>query len=260
MQQLSFGELSKLFDDTDRIPGGYKSDCYIATNTFIHSNSKILLVGNVSTAINLSRAYNCQFDIIDSSPKNCERFILWVERENLGKNIHVFCEDITKVDFDACYDVVILGNVLSWVKELPKAILNVVRALKNGGRLVAIPIYKTKKSDNSVIVNIEQFKKIPNKKTLEEWKQCFEPFPIVLRTYKSFIFSSFNEKHVNAYIDYIFNKSSKRDIDKFKEQYKNYIFDLCHNLANMNFTILVYSKELINDEPELFLTEDCQRE
>lgn len=260
----SFLELSNILKDTERIPGGYRTDCCIANWCHINENSRVLIIGDIATAITLCRIYRCKFDIVDIDETKCTDFRDWIEKESLSDYIKVSCLNVT--DFkspDEIYDIAIVGNVLSLVSDYPKALKKIVSALKNGGRFVATPMYVPNNCEYEKrnIVNAEEFKRVFNEFSLEKWKKEFASFSLVLRIQQHYKYKKVSIDDIEAFSNFICQRAislgaDKHLIQKLAYDYRGHLTDICKNNENLHYSILIYTKELINCEPELFFGEE----
>lgn len=190
-----------------------------------------------------------------------ERAIL----EGVDSLINFSVQDARKTVFNSnSFDVVFCGNVTSLIPEREKAREEYFRVLKNGGFLAAVPMYYIKTPSDDLINEVRKAIKTNVEVVGKDyWIDFYRHKNMCFKYVRDFKFEYIDDKTLNLFIDYILSKPHLKRLkpDTYKtlcKKYKEYIYLFRDNLSHMGYTIILMSKEMHNDEPELFVGSPIQ--
>ncbi|MBP3766566.1 MAG: methyltransferase domain-containing protein [Bacilli bacterium] len=268
IKRLSYTDFISLIKEENRPSGGKKTIREIAINSFINCDSKVLEIGctNGFSSLEINKLTGCSavgIDINKNSIKNANEKIKLNKLSS--KNIK-FCygnaEDLTKFD-DNSFDLIICGNAISFIENKEKAFKEIIRVLKPNGFISLVPIWYKKKPNNKIISEVNKELGFKIKCYYENDWLNFDKYNIELYYKKdySFIYASDKEiiKYVNKMIDSkkhleVYNE---KEIKCIKNRWINTIRVFNKNLAQTNYSIILLRKNLIEEEPEIFLTKEA---
>lgn len=264
IEKMDYNNLISIVKETNRTPGGFKTLQEVANVTMLNSDKHVLEIGTSTgvSAIELARLTKCKIDSIDINERSIEEAKQRAEKENLLKYINFQVGDAQNMIFaDKSFDIVFCGNVTSLIPDRKKALAEYYRVLKNGGILVAVPMYYIKEPSQTLIkkvsdaiqVNVE----IHDKKY---WKDFYNINDLVYKYEQDFKFRYIEDEEIEKFVNYILSKEhlkvmKKETFKALSQKYKNYIYIFRDNLSHMGYSILALFKENVNSEPELFVGE-----
>lgn len=260
IKKMNYNELISIVRETNRPPGGINSLIEVAKNTFMNKETKVLEVGTSTgfTALELARLVECKItaiDINELSIKECKE-----RAKILGlKNIDFQIGNAEELSFsNNSFDIVFCGNVTSIVNNREKALAEYSRVLKNGGYLIAIPMYYIKNPpeelvedvSNAIRVNI----KIHDKKY---WIDMFKNDNLEILKEIDYKFDYIEDNKIKEFVDKILlrehlNLMHKDTREALNERYTNFIKLFRENLSHMGYTILILRKTNLVLDEELF--------
>ena len=256
-----YNTLISIVEETNRAPGGYATVQTIANACFIDKSKRVLEIGTSTgnTAIELARMCKCQIESIDINERSVLKARDRAKEENLSDFIRVYQMDATDLQFDKeTFDIVFCGNVTSLIPDRTKAFQEYMRVLKPGGFLVAVPMYYIERPSKELLEKVSLAIQMQVSDSCErEWLEFYRDGNMVLKYRQAYRFDRIEDRYIDRFIDYILSKPhlkqmSKDTYDCLSEQYSKFIYLFRENLSKMGFSILIYSKELYNNEPELF--------
>ncbi len=264
IERMDYNNLISIVKETNRAPGGFKTLQEVANITMLDSNKHVLEIGTSTgvSAIELARLTKCKIDSIDINERSVEEAKQRAEKENLLKYINFQVGDAQNMIFaDKSFDIVFCGNVTSLIPDRKKALAEYYRVLKNGGILVAVPMYYIKEPSQTLIkkvsdaiqVNVEIHDK-------RYWKDFYNINDLVYKYEQDFKFRYIEDEEIEKFVNYILSKEhlkvmKKETFEALSQKYKNYIYIFRDNLSHMGYSILALFKENVNPEPELFVGE-----
>jgi len=256
-----YNTLISVVEETNRLPGGYLTVQAIANACFLDEKKHILEIGTSTgnTAIELARMCHCKIDSIDINERSIIKARQLICDEGLDKYITVTKMDATELFFESgAFDLVLCGNVTSLMPNKEAAFKEYIRVLKHGGILVAVPMYYVSKPSSQLINEVSLAIKIVIKDSNEnEWLNFYSHPTMVLKYRQRFVFDYIIDDKLELFINMVLSKPHLKAIkpevfDCLTKRYRQLIYLFRENLSKMGFSILLYSKESINNEPELF--------
>ena len=130
---------------------------------------------------------------------------------------------------------------------------------------MAVPLYKFTEEPEEAGGYHAEVEKVKNKYGLNHWMSVFEEHGFVLKMQKHFKFKNVTPKQMAGYMDHIMKTSQLTDVDEsLKEEYRRkfqeYVEVISDNMTGMMYSLLMYTKESCNAEPELFMGEEINIE
>lgn len=264
VEDMDYNNLISIVKETNRAPGGFKTLQEVANVTMLDSSKRVLEIGTSTgvSAIELARLTKCKIDSIDINPRSIEEAKKRAEKENLLKYINFqVCDAQNMLFADKSFDMVFCGNVTSLIPNRKKALSEYYRVLKNGGVLVAVPMYYIKEPPRDLIKKVSEAIQVSveicDKKY---WKDFYNINDLVYKYEQDFRFKYIDDQEVERFVDYILSKEHlkalKPDVfEVLSRKYREYIYIFRDNLSHMGYSILILFKENVNPEPELFMGE-----
>ena len=256
-----YNTLISIVEETNRAPGGYQTVQQIANVCFLNEKKRVLEIGTSTgnTAIELARMTGCKIESIDINERSVQKTVQRLAEEKLDKFVNVSKMDATMMSFeDNSFDVLFCGNVTSLISDKEKALSEYIRVIKPGGMLAAVPMYYVKRPSEDLLKDISAAIHLNVKDSNEqEWLDFYNTPNMVLKYRVRYCFDYIEDKKLDTFIDEILTRDhlkelSKESFEVLSKQYKSFIYLFRDNLSHMGYSILVYSKEMHNDEPELF--------
>lgn len=261
IEKMDYNNLISVVKETNRVPGGFKTLQQIANIAMLDNSKHMLEIGTSTgvSAIELVRLTKCKMDSIDINERSIEEAKTRAKKEDLLKYINFQVGDAQNMIFDdKVFDIVFCGNVTSLIPDRKKALNEYYRVLKNGGMLIAVPMYYIKTPSQELINNVSDAIKtnveICDK---EYWKKFFLINDLVYKYEQDFKFEYISDNEIEKFVNYILSREHLKVLkaDTYKalsEKYKKYMYYFRDNLSHMGYSILVLFKENVNPEPELF--------
>lgn len=267
IKKLSYTDFISLIKEENRPSGGKKTIREIAINSFVNENSNVLEIGctNGFSSLEINKLTKCNVTGIDINKHSIE---------NAKEKIKLNCLDENKVNFeygnaedltefsDNTFDLIICGNAISFINDKGKAFNELIRVLKPNGFISIVPIWYKDEPNMDIINRVNE-------------KLGFE-----IHCYNEKDWTDFSDKNLELYYkkDYHFIYCTKEQINKYvnkmidsKEHLKNYneeeinvikerwidtISVFNDNLSMTNYSIILLRKNMYEEEPEIFLTEE----
>ena len=259
IRAMNYNDLIALVRETNRIPGGRRTVHLIASRLMLTRESKVLEIGCAtgSTTIELARLTGCKISAIDLNPTS----IAEAKRRAtlLGVDIDVKVADALAVpEPDASFDALICGNVTALINDKAKAVREYDRLLKEGGMLIAVPMYYVTQPSNDLVNKVRRAIQVDipihdREQALELYLNLgFEVYDIL-----DFAFDDIPLERV---------KNVSRDIlarehlsglmpqtrETLEDVYMEYMELFRNNLALMGYSVMLLRKTAFVEDPELF--------
>jgi SAM-dependent methyltransferase len=162
LAKLPFLELLVLsFDGEASLhPGGVFSTERLFQKLNLTPKDYVLEIGcgSAKDLCRLVEKYNCRAIGVDSSDLIVKFAQDRVQKRGLSSKITIIKGDITNMNFfnDRQFDIVIAQSVLATVLDKSKAVTEVSRVLKSGGRFGDIELIWTDEPDDELVYNVEK--------------------------------------------------------------------------------------------------------
>jgi ubiquinone/menaquinone biosynthesis C-methylase UbiE len=256
---MSYNELIALVRETNRFPGGRRSVLQIVQRLMLNRDSRLLEIGCAtgSTSIEISRIVGCRPTAIDINPDS----ITEAKRraEEVEANVDFIVADATQLPMlDGAFDVTICGNVTALVDDKSAAVSEYIRVLREGGILVAAPLYYVRPPPDELVDQVREAIQV-NIPILYR-KDALEFFyGIGLEVYDEldFEFDHIQEEIVETFCHHILNREHLKALNSaakqtLDERYREYMMLFRENMEYLGFTILFLRKTRFIEDPELF--------
>lgn len=258
--RMNYNELISIVKETNRPPGGINSIIEFAKNTFLNKDSKVLEIGTSTgfTALELGRIVGCQITAIDINQLSINECKDRARKLNLS-NIDFQLGNAEKLDFESnSFDVVFCGNVTSIVNNRDSALAEYNRVLKDGGYLVAIPMYYIKEPSDKLLHDVSEAIRVNIKAHNKNyWVDIFNSEEFEILKEIDFKFDYIEDEKI---IEYTRKILQRKHLDVLSEEtkkelnirYENFIKLFRENLSHMGYTILILRKTNYKFDEELF--------
>ena len=162
---------------------------------------------------------------------------------------------------DKSFDIVFCGNVTSLIPNRKKALSEYYRVLKNGGVLVAVPMYYIKEPSQDLIKKVSEAIQV-NVEICDKkyWKDFYNINDLIYKYEQDFKFKYISDQEIEKFVNYILSREHLKVLkpevfEILSKKYREYIYIFRDNLSHMGYSILALFKENVNPEPELFMGE-----
>ena len=259
---MDYNNIISVVKETNRVPGGYATLQEIANAAGIKKGKKVLEIGTSTgiSAIELTRLTECNMESIDINERSIQEAKERAKLERVGSFINFSVQDARNTIFDSeSFDFVFCGNVTSLIPERERAREEYFRVLKNGGFLAAVPMYYIKTPSEKLLNDVRSAIKTNVEVVGKDyWIDFYRHKNMCFKYVRDFKFDYIDNKTLDLFIEYILNKPHlkclKPDVyNTLCKKYREYIYLFRDNLSHMGYTIILMSKEMNNDEPELFI-------
>ncbi|MHA1599063.1 MAG: class I SAM-dependent methyltransferase [Alphaproteobacteria bacterium] len=259
IRAMSYNEIIALVRETNRFPGGRRSINLIGTRLMMTPSTRVLEIGCAtgSTAIELARLVGCSVTAIDLSPMA----IAEAQRRAAAVGVDVDFKTGDAVDVQeksGAFDVIICGNVTALIEDKDKAVSEYKRLLKEGGILVAAPMYYVTPPLDLLVENVRRAIQVDIPVHFRD--QALELYlGLGLEEYDihDFAFDDVPSSRVDEVSRAILARPHLASLDAaaqeaLQEVYLRYMQLFRDNLALMGYSILFLRKTQFVEDPELF--------
>lgn len=258
---MDYNNIISLVRETNRAPGGYKTIACILNNSFLRTDSRILEIGTSTgvTSIEIAKLLGCRIEAIDINEQSLAEARRRAAAEGVQDRIRFCLGDAQALEYpDASFDMVFCGNVTSLIPNRKRALEEYIRVLKPNGILAAVPMYylnvPSEKLMDHVRAAIQTDVQVVG---LDYWREFYRSPEMVLKFTENCRFDRISDEVLNHFIAYILSQhhlqALRPEVFAFlKQRYREYIYLFRDNLSRMGYSILLYKKEPVNREPELF--------
>lgn len=266
IEKMDYSQLVGLTRERNRPSGGIKTVHEVAVNSLMTSSSKMLEIGSNTgfTSVNMSLLTGCKVEGIDINEASVSEAREYA-KDNLDTNTVNFQTATTlKLPFrNGEFDLVWASNVTSFVDDKRGAISEYLRVLKVGGIVAVIPIYYIKDAPKEIIENVSaaintQIDITSKSMWIELFKDEYDACSLELIYESDFKYDDQGD-NVEKFIEAILEKSHLHDLDPLEkealhERYSKMMILFNENLKYCGYSILLFQKRKIAEEPELFLS------
>lgn len=266
--KLSYTDFISLIKEENRPSGGKKTIREIAINSFITEKSKVLEIGctNGFSSIEINKITNCNVIGIDINKNSIKNANEKIKSNDLDDSKIRFeygdAEDLSIFD-DNTFDLIICGNAISFINNKSKAFNEIIRVLKPNGFISLVPIWYREKPNMNIInkVNNELGFKI-HCYYEEDWSK-FNDDRLEMYYKNNYSFIYCNEEQIKDYVDKMIDSKihlkiyNENEINLIKSRWNRTISIFNENLSLANYSVILLRKNLVEEEPEIFLTKEC---
>lgn len=259
IRAMSYNELIGLVRETNRFPGGKKSLFAIASRLMMNRDTKVLDIGcsTGSTAIELSRLTGCKAVGVDINPMSIAEACRRAEMAEAPAEFVL--GDATNLAFeDGRFDVVVCGNVTALIPDKQAAVREYSRVLREGGVLVAAPLYYVTSPPDDLVERVRSAIKVEIPVLFRD--QALEFYlNLGLEIYDliDFVFEDVPVSHIQSFCDGILGgkhllELSDSAMSALRETYTRFMLLFRDNNALLGYTIAFLRKSRYVEDPELF--------
>jgi len=261
IEKMNYNELIGIVRETNRPPGGRKTLKKIIRECFVNQGTNILEIGTSTgfTAIEMAKMTRAKVMAIDINPVSLEEATYRAKRSGVSDNVEFKVDDATNLSFeDYRFDMVFCGNVTSYVPDRKKALGEYFRVLKNGGILVAIPMYYIDKPSRELTLRVsEAMGSELNPEYKDYWEKFFNTGQFSLELSEDYRFDRIPDSRLTQFVEEIFSADhlTKMRADALKtlrDKYSSNIRLFSENLSHMGYTLMMLRKEEYKFDSELF--------
>ncbi len=262
-----YSKLVGMIGERNRPSGGIKTIHEAIIQCSINSNSKVLEIGSNTgfTSVQIARLTGASMVGIDVNSESITKAIKYAKEHNVDSSVKFIEASAVNLPFDDnTFDTVWASNVTSFIDDKNKAIQEYVRVLKPNGYLVFVPIYYVNEPPKDLVESVGEAigTKLPVYKK-KDWLNMVSSGSMHSDCILDLVYEQdyrYDDKtsDINEYIDYQISKI-KGFLDKelFDEVYKSYSDQITlfnKNLTYAGYSVFVFQKNLVAEDPELFTT------
>ncbi|MBQ9934362.1 MAG: class I SAM-dependent methyltransferase [Lachnospiraceae bacterium] len=261
IESMDYNNLISVVRETNRVPGGFATLQEIANVAGIRNCTRVLEIGTSTgiSAIEMVRITGCKIESIDINERSIQEASKRAKQEGLDPYINFSVQDARNTSFDSeSFQVVFCGNVTSLIPEREKALEEYYRLLAPGGFLSAVPMYYIEIPSEKLISDVRRAIQTDVEACDKKyWLDFFKHSNLCYKYVRDYKFDYIPDKKLEEFIAYILGKPHLKALkddtyDALKKKYTEYIYLFRDNLSYMGYSIILLSKEINNDEPELF--------
>jgi len=267
IKEMDYNEIIAITKETNRPPGGLSSLITIINTIMINDKKRILEIGTSTgfTALELCRITGCKVYGVDINKLAIKEASTRAKKLKI-KNAYFKIGNVEKLKFqDNYFDVVIVGNIFSLVKNKKKALSECKRVLKDNGYLVAIPMYYIKNPPKKIVSEVSSAIKVPIRVLRKsEWEvflrdsnlEFFRVFDYMFEYVPNYKIKSFVNKILSAEHLKILKEETRKALRK---RYFQFIKLFRDNLSYMGYSIFILRKNNLPFDEELFIGKEVRR-
>ena len=261
IRAMDYNTLISLVRETNRPPGGYKTIASVIHNTFLGESDTVLEIGTSTgvTAIEIAKLCGSEVKAIDINEASLEEARRRADLEGVGDKICFRQADAQDLDYASeTFDLVFCGNVTSLIPDKEKARSEYTRVLKPDGFLAAVPMYYLEDPSAELLSKVSRAIQADVQVLhREDWMSFYNKSGLVLKFVENYRFDYIPDTEWMAFADTILARPFLQELPAetyqvLQERYREYIHLFRDNLSHMGYSILLYKKEPVNTEPELF--------
>jgi SAM-dependent methyltransferase len=270
--RLGYSELVGLLRERNRPSGGIRSVHAVAVQACLDPSKRVLEIGcNTGfTSVNLALVSGCKVVGIDMNAHSLEEAQRYAAAMGVDSQTSFVRADATRMHFaDGEFDLVWASNVTSFIDDKRAAVREYLRVLRGGGLLTVIPIYYRRTPPPRLVEDVGRALGSSLRAwSRDAWVDLFASTARAVGTPLELLFERryrfLDRSHaVDDYCDAILARLADR---KFApdaaavvgRRYREMMRLFNENLQYCGFSILLFQKRPLADEPELFLTTECR--
>lgn len=261
IHNMSYNELVSITRETNRPPGGLKTIKTVTRELGLTSDHSILEIGTSTgfTAIELARLAHSKVTAIDINEVSISEAKKRAESAEVSQRVDFRVGNAMDLQLPPNqFDVVFCGNVTSYIPDPERARSEYIRVLKEGGHLVAVPMYYVTAPPANLVSRVSEAIKFPVKvDSKKRWIDFFTSEPLVHHFSEDYLFDSISSERADAFAEEILSSPHLVAMDQtakseLHQKYRNSISLFAENLKYMGYTILIARKENFRFDSELF--------
>ena len=267
IEQMSYTDFIALLDETNRCPGGKKTIRRIRELIRIDDKTNILDVGSNTgfTSLELARITPANISGIDISEScvNQAKKSLSEDIKSVRSRVTFQVASSYSIPFpDDNFDLIMAGGATGFMDDKSKAIREYLRVLKPWGFLVMSPLTYHTQPPQQIVDNVSKIIGTTIKPmTTKDWVNTVDEVTKDFELY-------FNEPHklsprtskeIDEYVDYFLKKDHVRNLpevvkEAIRKRWLSILKVFNENHKFLGYSIIVFRKRLVVEEPELFIS------
>ncbi len=268
IMQLNYTDFISLIKEENRPSGGKKTIREIAINSFINENSNVLEIGctNGFSSIEINKITNCNVIGIDINRNSIKNANEKIKSNGLDESKIRFeygdAEDLSTFE-DNTFDLIICGNAISFINNKDKAFNEIIRVLKPNGFISIVPIWYKEKPNINIIKKVNQELGFEIHCYYKEDWMNYEDKKLELYYKKDYSFIYCSKRQIESYVNKMIDSKNhlkiynEDEINLIKTRWGKTINIFNENLSLTNYSVILLRKNLVPEEPEIFLTKGC---
>jgi SAM-dependent methyltransferase len=268
---MHYSQLVGLVRERNRPSGGIRTVQTVAVNALLDRTSRVLEIGSNTgfTSVNLALLAHCRVTGIDVNPDSVAEATEFARANHVAERVAFQLADTKGLPFaDSSFDLVWASNVTSFIDDQTRAVAEYLRVLANGGVLAFVPIYYRKRPPPNLV---EQVGVAINAKlrtwTKEEWLSLCRETALRERTALELVFERDYEyldraAELDSYCSMVLSKPHLQALPAdamavLAARYREMMALFNTNLLYCGYSVLLFQKRTVADEPELFLAREA---
>lgn len=268
IQEADYSTLVGWIKERNRPSGGIRTIAEFGVKAFINSQKKVLEVGSntgfsMCNLAALTGAYCIGIDLNENSIAESQKY---AAEMGVSDKVEFMLGNALNIPFEKnTFDALWVSNVTSFIAEKRKAIAEYLRVLKPNGVIGFAPIYYFSPPPAELLHEVEQLVGTEiNIRTLEDWKKeilsagNYSNWELVEYSVSNFRYYN-QEYRISEWIDKVLAKPHLSELAPelcaaLADRYRHCMTVFNENLKYCGYSIILFQKRMIKEEPELFLT------
>lgn len=267
IEKLSYTDFISLIKEENRPSGGKKTIREIAINSFINENSKVLEIGctNGFSSLEINKITKCNVIGIDINKHSVENANEKIKLNHLDEKKIKFeygnAEDLSKFE-DNTFDLIICGNAISFINDKGKAFNELIRVLKPNGFISIVPIWYKENPNMNIINKVNEELGFKIKCYYEKDWMNFYHKNLEMYYKKDYHFIYCSKEQIKEYVNIMIDSKehlkvyNEEEINTIKKRWSNTISVFNENLSMTNYSVILFRKNMYEEEIEIFLTKE----
>ncbi len=266
IKDMSYTDFIAFIKETNRCPGGKQTIKRIREIIDINEKTKILEIGSNTgfTSLEFVRISKAKIYGIDISEK-CVEIANEIKKSDCKEISHrVNFKVASSYDIpykDEYFDIIMAGGATGFMSRKEKALEEYFRILKNWGFLIITPLVYHTDPPKEIINSINKILGIEiTPMNAGDWKNKILAENELWELYheETKTLSSKTEMEINDYVSYFIQKEHIQNLNNdlqevIRERWKKHIQVFNENHKYLGFSIQIYRKRKIKEEPEFFV-------
>lgn len=267
IETMSYTDFIAFLRETNRCPGGKRTIRRIRELLHIDRETNILDVGS-NTGFNsfeLAHITPAQIYGIDVSATCVEEAdrVLQNDIDSVKARVSFQVASAYEIPFpDDHFDILMVGGATSFMEDKSRAIKEYLRVLRPWKFLVSTPLVYHTLPPQSVVDSVSSVLGVKiQPMTKEDWLSTVSTVTSDFELYANEFHPLSARSHVdiNAYIDYFMKKEHVQGLppetlQAIRSKWASTLEVFNENHKYLGFTIAIFRKRIIEEEPELFIT------
>jgi len=265
IEKMSYVEFVSFIQEENRPSGGKKTIRIIAQNSFTNKETNVLEIGctNGFSSLEISRITGCSVIGIDIDEQSVCNANEKAKKYKIDDKVKFYKESVEYLPYtDDSFDLIVLGNALSFINNKNKAINEILRVVKPSGFISVVPIWYKSQINTDAQKTIDATSSILgfsiNPMYKKDWLRTIEDNNLEIYFSQDFAFDKKSEQDIQNYVEKMIGpkdhlKCYSKDILHYvKSRWEKTMQVFYNNLQLTNYSIFLLRKNDVNEEKELF--------